>query len=627
MATPTKPDLAEQRRQLPDQPGVYLFRDVEGRVIYVGKAKSIRKRVASHFGSGRGAAYAGHTDLPAQIESIETVVTTTEAEAFLAEQEFIHRYRPRFNIRLRDDKSYPYIGISLDEAFPRVYFTRERHRRDRAYFGPYSNAKKTRETLDLLGKIFLFRSCNGAEPGRRSGSPCLDYYIKRCEAPCVGYVDEERYGEAIDGVVDFLSGRYRHIERDLEQRMRAAADGQLFEQAALERNRLHAVRALLERQRVARESVGTLDAIAVAMEGPDANAQVFQVRDGVLSDRQSFYLANEAGRGLDEVVEEFVLQYYATAMSLPPQVIVQRGVQVTDALAEALSARREARVEVRSAERGDKRRIVELAERNARLALDQERLRDERRRQSRVEALDGLQEALGLDTIPLRIEGFDISNLGGTQTVASMVVFEGGAPKKSDYRRFRIRSLAEGVPDDYAAMEEVLSRRMASYERQADLSPHDPAYNASFAALPNVILIDGGRGQLAAGLKALPAFRERGVTIISLAKRIEEVFLPGRAAPLVMRHDTPELQLLQRVRDEAHRFAIEHHRSRRDRAMTGSIFDGLPGIGPTRKRALLKHFGSPEAVLSASREELEAVPGVPGKVARDLYAQLHRTGG
>jgi excinuclease ABC subunit C len=623
MAAPTKPDLAQQRRQLPDQPGVYLFRDAEGRVIYVGKAKSIKKRVASHFSSP--STY-GSTDLPANIDTIESVVTATEAEALLAEQEFIKRYRPRFNIRLRDDKSYPYIAISLDEAFPRVYFTRERHRRDRAYFGPYSNAKKTRETLDLLGKIFLFRSCNGAEPGRRSGSPCLDYYIKRCEAPCVGYVDEERYGEAIAGVVDFLSGRYRHIERELEQRMREAADAQQFEQAALERNRLHAVRALLERQRVARESVGTLDAIAVAMAGPDANAQVFQVRDGVLSDRQSFYLANEAGRDLNEVVEEFVLQYYATAMALPPQVILQRGVDVTDALAEALTARREGRVEVRSAERGDKRRIVELAERNARLALDQERLRDERRRQSRVEALDGLQQALGLDTIPLRVEAFDISNLGGTHTVASMVVFEGGAPKKSDYRRFRIRSLPEGVPDDFAAMEEVLSRRLANYEKQVDLSPHDPAYNASFAALPNLILIDGGRGQLSAGLKALQAFRDRGVTVISLAKRIEEVFVPGRREPLLLAHDTSELQLLQRVRDEAHRFAIEHHRQRRDRAMTGSIFDELSGIGPSRKRALLKHFGSPDAVLAATRDELESVPGVPAKVGRDLHAQLHRAG-
>jgi excinuclease ABC subunit C len=628
MAVTEKSALAEQRRNLPDQPGVYIFRDSRRRVIYVGKAKSIRKRVASHFSSkGRGSANPGAADMVAAIDTIDFVVTATEAEALLAEQTFIKQYKPRFNIRLRDDKSYPYIAISLDEEFPRVYFTRERHRRNRAYFGPFSNAKKVRGTLDLLQKVFLFRSCEGPEPGRRSGSPCLDYYIKRCEAPCVGYVDKAHYRAGIEGVIDFLSGRYRHIERELEQRMHAAADAQLFEQAALERNRLHAVRALLERQRVARESVGTLDAIAVAMEGPDANAQVFQVRDGVLSDRQSFYLANEAGRGLGEVVEEFVLQYYATAMSLPPQVVLQHGVQVTDALAEALSARRDAKVEVRSAQRGDKRRIVELAERNARLALDQERLRDERRRQSRVEALDGLQEALGLDTIPLRIEGFDISNLGGTQTVASMVVFEGGAPKKSDYRRFRIRSLPEGLPDDYAAMEEVLSRRLANYERQVDLSPHDPSYNASFAALPNVILIDGGRGQLAAGLKALQAFRECGVTIISLAKRIEEVFLPGRPEPLVLGHDTPELQLLQRVRDEAHRFAVEHHRQRRERAMTGSIFDELPGIGPSRKRALLKHFGSPEAVLNATREELEAVPGVPGKVARDLYGQLHRTGG
>src|SRR3954470_3262848 len=337
----TQDSLREQRRSLPDSPGVYIFKDPSGRALYVGKAKSIRKRVGSHFSNRSRMA----EEFLERVESIDFVATANEAEALLAEQNFIKRYRPPFNIRLRDDKSYPYIGISLEEPFPRVYFTRERHRRDRAYFGPYSNAKKTRETLDLLGKIFLFRSCNGAEPGRRSSSPCLDYYIKRCEAPCVGYVDEERYGEGIEGVVDFLSGRYRSIERDLEQRMRDAAEAQQFEQAALERNRLHAVKALLERQRVAREGVGTLDAIAVAMEGADANAQVFQVRDGVLSDRHSFYLANEAGRALDEVVEEFVLQYYATAMAIPPQVVVQRGVQLTDALPEALSARRSARVE------------------------------------------------------------------------------------------------------------------------------------------------------------------------------------------------------------------------------------------------------------------------------------------
>jgi excinuclease ABC subunit C len=550
----------------------------------------------------------------------------SEAEALLAEQSFIKQYRPRFNIRLRDDKSYPFIAISLDEDYPRVYFTRERHRPRRAYFGPYSNAKRVRGTLEVLAKVFMFRSCTGPEPGRRSGSPCLDYYIKRCEAPCVGYVSKEQYRAGIDGVIDFLSGRFKDIERELEQRMLAASAAEEFEQATVERNRLRAVHSLLERRRVANESVGTFDAVAVALDGREANAQVFQVRDGVLSDRQSFYLANETERSLAEVAEEFMLQYYAGHMSIPALLVVQRELDELDALVEALSSRRGGSVEMRAAERGEKRRILELAERNARLALDQERLKSERRRQSRVEALDGLQQALGLDVPPIRIECFDISNLGGTHTVASMVVFEGGAAKKSDYRRFKIRTLAEGESDDFAAMAEVLSRRFSQWQRQSDFSPHDPAYDASFAALPNVVVIDGGKGQLAAGLAALSGFRERGVAIVSLAKRIEELFIPGRRAPLVLDHSTPELQLLQRVRDEAHRFAITHHRARRDRAMTTSLLDGLPGIGPARKRALLAHFGSPDAVASASREELQAVPGLPGKVGRELHAYLHRAG-
>ncbi|MFZ0042128.1 MAG: excinuclease ABC subunit UvrC [Solirubrobacteraceae bacterium] len=625
---------ADRRRELPDEPGVYLFRDERGKVIYVGKAKSIRKRVASHFSNP--STRAGR-DLVPMIEQIEALVVQTESEALLVEQNFIKQYKPRFNIRLRDDKSYPYIAISLDEDFPRVYFTRERHRRDRAYFGPYSNAKRVRSTLEVLGKVFMFRSCDGPEPGRRSGSPCLDYYIKRCEAPCVGYVDKEGYRKAIDGVMAFLSGRYKEIERRLEYEMKLAAAEQRFEDAARERNRLRAVRSLLERQRVAHEGEGSHDAIAVAVAESEANAQVFQIRDGVLSDRQSFYLDNAAGASVGDVAEAFILQYYASAMSVPPLVVVQREVGHVPGLAEALSARRNGTVEIRPAERGDKRRILELAERNAKLAIDQEKLRSERRRQQRVEALDGLQQALGLDTVPLRIECFDISTLMGTNTVASMVVFEGGAPKKSDYRRFKVFTVGDGAgngshaprhegPDDFAAMEEILGRRMARWERQRDVSPHDKDYDPSFAALPNVVVIDGGKGQLAAGLRALQGFRDRGVTVISLAKRIEEVFIPGRAAPLVLAHDTPELQLLQRVRDEAHRFAITHHRIRRDRAMTASVLDDLPGVGPARKRALLAHFGSPDAILGASREELESVPGIPGKLARDMYRELHKTG-
>ncbi len=628
---------ADRRRELPDQPGVYLFRDQRGKVIYVGKAKSIKKRVASHFSNP--STRAGRDAVP-MIDQIEALVVHTEAEALLVEQNFIKQYKPRLNIRLRDDKSYPYIAISLDEDFPRVYFTRERHRRDRVYFGPYSNAKRVRSTLEVLGKVFMFRSCEGPEPGRRSGSPCLDYYIKRCEAPCVGYVDREQYRRSIDGVIDFLSGRYKAIERSLAQEMRAASADQRFEDAARERNRLRAIRSLLERQRVAHEGAGSLDAIAVAVSEAEANAQVFQVRDGVLSDRQSFYLDNAAGEDVADVAEAFILQYYASAMSVPPLLIVQHDVGSAPALAQALSARRGGTVEIRAAERGDKRRILELAERNARLAVDQEKLRSERRRQQRVEALDGLQQALGLDTIPLRIECFDISTLMGTNTVASMVVFEGGAPKKSDYRRFKVFTVGNGPhppgnganppgrdgPDDFAAMEEILGRRMARWERQRDVSPHDKDYDPSFAALPNVVVIDGGKGQLSAGLRALAGFRERGVVVLSLAKRIEEVFIPGRAAPLALAHDTPELQLLQRLRDEAHRFAITHHRIRRDRAMTASVLDDLSGIGPARKRALLAHFGSPDAILGASREELESVPGVPGKLAREMYRELHRTG-
>jgi excinuclease ABC subunit C len=618
--------VAEQRRGLPDSPGVYLFYNSDGELLYVGKARSIRKRVASHFSGGE-------TRLTSRVERIDTLVTANEAEALLAEQSFIKRHRPRFNIRLRDDKSYPYVAVSLDEDYPRVYFTRERHRAGRAYFGPFSSAKRVRETLDLLGKLFQFRTCEGAEPGRRSGSPCLDYYIKRCGAPCVGHVSREEYRLNIDAIVDFLSGRYRQVEQEEQAKMEEAAAAQEFERAALHRDRLKAIRSLFERQRVAGGSVGTADLIGVAVEGTDANAQVFQVRDGILAARQSFYLENQAERDPAEVAEEFIGQYYSASPAMPRTIVV--GPYLRDrvgVLAEALSERRGSPVEVRAAERGDKRRLRELAERNARLALDQDRLRREHRRARRVESLTALAEVLGMEELPVRIEGFDISTIGGEHTVASMVVFQGGATKKSDYRRFKVRGdlreagIGNGGPDDFASMEEVLTRRMARYLEQADLSPHDGKRDESFASLPSLILIDGGKGQLAAGLRALRPFTERGVTVVSLAKRVEEVFVPGRSEPLDLASDSEASKLLQRVRDEAHRFAIDHHRGRRDRAMTGSVLDELPGIGPARKRALLRHFGTPERFLAATREELEAVPGLPGKVGREIHEQLNRIG-
>jgi excinuclease ABC subunit C len=619
----TESAIEEQRRNLPDQPGVYLFKDAAGEVVYVGKAVSIRKRVASHF-AGRSRS---GSEMLGQVRSIDCLVTETEAEALLAEQQLIKRHRPRFNIRLRDDKSYPYIGISMDEDFPRVYFTRERHRPGRLYFGPYSSAKRTRATLDLLGKLFQYRTCEGAEPGRRSGVPCLDYYIKRCQAPCVGYIDRDEYRRNIEAIAGFLSGRYRDVERDLERKMDEASRAEQFERAAVYRDRLTAVRSLMERQRVAGDSLRTADVIGVAVDGRDANAQVFQVRDGVLAERQSFYLSNEGERGEDEVTEEFLSQYYSAVPSIPRLVIVGPALgERAELLSAALAARRAGPVEVRIAERGDKRRLRELAERNARLALAQDRLRRERRRQQRVDALADLAEALELESLPVRIEGFDVSNLGTDHTVASMVVFEGGAPKKSDYRRFRIRGDRSGGPDDYSSIEEILQRRTAQFLSQVDLSPHDHDRDSSFASLPDLILIDGGKGQLGAGMRVLGPLADRGTAVVGLAKRLEEVYVPGRSDPLPIPADSEASHLLQRVRDEAHRFAIEHHRQRRDSAMTRSLLDELPGVGPKRKRALLTHFGSPDRVARASREELEAVPGIPGKLARDIHRQLNRAG-
>lgn len=612
--------IVSERRALPDEPGVYLFRDRDDEVIYVGKAISIRKRVASHFSGG-------NAEMTRLVERFEFLVTGSESEALIAEQNFIKRYRPRFNIKLRDDKSYPYIAVSLDEPYPRVYFTRERHRHGRAYFGPFSSARRVRETLDLLGKLFQYRTCQGREPGRKSGSPCLDYYIKRCTAPCVGYVSQAEYRMQIDRVVDFLSGRYQQVESELEERMETAAAGQDFETAAVFRDRLLAVRSLFERQRITGAKVGTADLIGVAVAGADANAQVFQVRDGILAERQSFYLENPAKRDVSEVTFEFLEQFYTSSPAIPRQVVL--GPEMagrTEELERLLGERRAgSSVKVRVAERGDTRRLRELAERNAKLALDQDRLRSEHRRQRRVESLSSLADILGLAELPVRIEGFDISNLGGTHTVASMVVFEGGRPKKSDYRRFRVRGeTGHDGPDDFASMEEVLGRRIERYRQQSDLSPHDGSRDDSFASLPSIVMIDGGKGQLAAGLRALEEFVALGVTVISLAKREEEVFTPGSSKPLDLPADSEGNLLLQRVRDEAHRFAITHHRSRRDRAMTESMLDELRGIGPARKRLLLRHFGSPDRLLDASREEIEAVPGLPGKVARDIHEQLNR---
>jgi len=612
--------VASQLERLPAKPGVYLFHGERGEVLYVGKAKVLRPRVRSYFQAGSSDTRPGIRQMAGRVADIETIVTQNEVEALHLEQNLVKRHRPPFNVRLRDDKSFPYIAVTVEDEYPRVMFTRERHRRGVVYFGPYANAKKVRETLDVLNRVFRYRPCEGPKPGRHSGIPCLDYHIERCFAPCVGYISKDDYQSIVDGVIEFLSGDDRPIRRRLEEQMREAASEERFEDAARYRNRLRAVERLSERQAVERRSIGTIDVIGLAVSPERAAVQVFPLRDGRMIDRYSFHLENAAGEELGEVLEQFCLEYYGSAPSVPPQILVPADAGDTTALAAFLSERRGSRVEVRAPARGEKRRLLELAMQNAELALQSETFVSETKRMRRVEALEELREALNLESLPIRIECFDISNIQGQEIVGSMVVFEDGLPKKAHYRKFAVRGL-DGQ-DDFAAMREVISRRFT----RLSADPASQEWNESFAATPNLVVVDGGKGQLSAALAAMQELELPRVAVIALAKRIEEVFVPGRSDSILLDEHSAGLQLLQRIRDEAHRSAVGYHRQRRDASARESMFDQLEGVGPARRRSLLRHFGSAERVLAASREELEGVPGVPAKTARRIYDQLHKAG-
>jgi excinuclease ABC subunit C len=611
--------LEEQLRNLPTKPGVYIFKDAKGEVLYIGKAKTLRPRVRSYFQESLDSR-AAIQQLPDRVEDIEVIVTSNQVEALHLEQNLVNRFRPPFNVRLRDDKTFPYIAVTVEDEFPRVMFTRERHRRGVVYFGPYANAKKVRETLDVLNRVFPYRPCEGPKPGRHSGIPCLDYHIDRCLAPCVGYVSKEDYRKIIDGVIEFLSGDTKPILRELEAKMKDSAADQRFEEAARYRNRLRSVQHLAERQAADRRSVGTVDVVGLAFDGDRAVAQVFPLRDGKLIDRHSFHLENVGGQDLTTVLEQFCLEYYGSAPSVPPQIVVPRGAGDLSALEEFLSQRRGARVELRPAERGEKRRLQELATENAQLGLVSDTAAAEQKRLRRVEALEELREVLNLESLPIRMECYDISTAMGSDNVGSMVVFQDGVAKKAHYRKFGIRG-QEGM-DDFAAMAEMISRRFARLSNGATADDYDE----SFASRPNLVVVDGGKGQLSAALAAMQAFDLPRVAVVALAKRAEEVFVPGQPDPIRLEAHSPGLQLLQRIRDEAHRFAVGFHRQRRDSRSFESIFDDLEGVGPVRRRAILRHFGSADRFLAATQEELEGVPGVPAKTARSIYRQLHKAG-
>jgi excinuclease ABC subunit C len=604
------------RSHLPTSPGVYIFKAAEGTVLYVGKAKNIRSRVASYFtrsGDGRPKI----AELRKRVRQIDFIATRTETEALVLEANLIKRNKPRFNASLRDDKSYPYIVVTLGDEYPRVFATRSSHDPRHRYFGPFPSAGSVHATLDVLNKTFPFRKCRGPEPGRRSGVPCLHYHIGRSVAPCIGAVSKEEYDGIIADVIAFLEGRVDGLIRERETAMREAAREMNFERAAKLRDELSALSHVRDRQQATIASEDSFDAVGAHTQGESACVQIFAVRDGQIVNRDSFLLDNYGEASAESVALTFVPQYYGTA-AVPREVLVQtEGPEEELAtLAEHLSELRGTRVEVRRPRRGDKRRILEMAVRNAALGLEHELTLEEARRSRVASTLDGLREDLALPKLPVRIECYDISNTMGTNSVASMVVFQGGRPAKEEYRRFRIRTV-EGA-DDPASMAEVIRRRLERL-RQGD---------EKFLPAPDLILLDGGKGQLSAVIPVFEEFRVGedlpDIPLRSLAKRDEEVFEPRRPEPVTLERNSPELHLLQRVRDEAHRFANTYHRKLRGRAMTASVLDELPGVGPTRKKRILDHFGTPEAFLSASLEELEAVPGLPGRVAREIYARVHR---
>jgi len=605
--------LAERLAQLPAAPGVYLMRDARGKVIYVGKAAVLRNRVRSYFHAPSGLSEKTRR-LVAEIADLEVIQTATEAEAFLLEDALIKKYQPRFNIRLRDDKRYPYLKITA-EPFPRVMIVRRRARDGARYFGPYTNAKAMRATLKLAQKLFPIRTCNLALPFKNPRRPCLNYHIGRCLAPCAGLVSQEEYGRAVDGAAMLFEGRISGLVQSLRARMRDAADREQFELAARLRDQIFALNRALERQSVALPDTVDRDVIGIAIDGESACAQVFFVRGGRLSGRETFHLRAPGTPSEAEVLSAFLSQYYAAAAVVPKEVLLPVAPDDAAEIADWLSSLRGNKVRLKVPQRGEKRRLVELACDNARYSLKREGAAAALVGEEASDALAELAEVLSLSAFPQRIEAFDISNTQGGEATGSMVVFEDGRPRRDAYRRFKVH--LAGKPDDYAMMREVLLRRF----RRGLAELHDPTVShGKFSQFPDLLLIDGGKGQLAVALSVLEELELDGIEAIGLAKRHEEIYRPGESAPLRLPPESKALLLLRHIRDEAHRFAITYHRKLRGKRSLASVLDEIPGIGPKRRKALIKAFGSLEKLKRASVDEIAALPEIPRSLA-ELIAQ------
>ena len=611
-------DVDEELKKLPAKPGVYIMHDADDTIIYVGKAVNLHNRVRSYFRKivGRGPQI---DKMVRQIARFEYIVTDSELEALVLENNLIKEHRPKYNTMLKDDKTYPYIKVTVSEEYPRILFSRVMKKDKSKYFGPYTSAAAVRDTIELMNKLFLLRSCNRNLP-RDIGKdrPCLNYHIKQCAAPCAGYVTKEDYRAHIEQALDFLNGNYTPILKDLKERMEQASEALDFEEAIRYRELLSSVRSVAQKQKITDSDGEDKDIIAMCMEGTDCVVQVFFVRDGKLIGREHFYMTHVSENERGQVLTDFVKQFYSGTPFIPRELMLQEEIEDMALIEQWLSSKRGGRVYLRIPVKGAKEKLVELAAQNARLVLDKDRERIKREEGRTIGAVKEIAELLGLESVS-RMEAYDISNISGFANVGSMVVYEKGKPKRSDYRKFRIKTVAG--PDDYACMREVLTRRFQHglSEREEAFSEEHGTDFGSFTRFPDLLLMDGGRGQVNIALEVL---KELGITIpvCGMVKddnhRTRGLYFHNRELPI--EKDSEGFKLITRIQDEAHRFAIEYHRSIRSKSQVHSVLDEIPGVGPERRKALMRRFRSIEEVKNATKEELSALPEIPEHVAQQI---------
>lgn len=614
-------DIQEELKKLPERPGVYIMHDEKDAIIYVGKAISLRNRVRSYFRASTVKS-PKIEKMVSKVSRFEYIITDSEMEALVLENNLIKEHRPRYNTMLKDDKTYPYIKVTLGEEYPRVLFSRIMKKDKSKYYGPYPSAAAVKDTIELLQKLYKIRNCNRNLP-KDTGKerPCLNYHIKQCDAPCQGYISREGYAASVKNALDFLNGNYQGILKDLEHKMQQASERMEFEEAIAYRELLNSVRLVAQKQKITNSDGEDKDVIALAKEEDEAIVQVFFVRGGKLIGREHFYMTQVAGSSDSEIMSGFINQFYSGTPFIPRELMLQVDIDGPELVENWLSEKRGGRVKIHVPKKGSKEKLVELAGRNASLILSQDKEKIRREEGRTIGAVKEIAGLLGLENIG-RIEAFDISNISGFESVGSMIVYERGKPKRSDYRKFKIRTV-QG-PDDYASMDEVLSRRFTHGMRELEQQKDKARELGSFTKFPDLIMMDGGRGQVNIALAVLGRL---GLTIpvCGMVKddnhRTRGLYFHNEEIPI--ERSSEGFRLITRIQDEAHRFAIEYHRSLRSKGQVRSVLDDIPGIGAARRKALMRHFASIEAVRDATEEELMEVPSMNAASARQVYEFFH----